>query len=218
MARKTKEFALETREKLLESALGVMSEKPFDKVSLSEIASRVGLSKGAVYWHFKNKSDLLVSLLRQISESVGLHSRGDEDPPEDFEGLRRFFRDKLKGTDNNERMRKINKLFHRGREWPDDVHSVAKAFIREITKHDREIIAGVILRCQEKNEVRSDFPANEIAALLFAIFHGIFFLQMNEMFSMDFAKYTNFLFDALEKELKSGPGGGPDIKNTVEGG
>jgi TetR/AcrR family acrAB operon transcriptional repressor len=210
LARKTRELALETRKKLLESALDVMSEKPFDAVSISEIANRVGLSKGAVYWHFKNKSDLLVNLIRQIGENVGINSSYEENPPEDFNDLRRFFLNKLRKTDKNERMQKIIKLMHRAREWPDDVHSAVEAFICEMTKHDGEIIsaiAGVILRSQERSEIRADFPANEIAMLIFAIFHGMFFLQLHEMFSVDFAKYTNFIFDALEKELKSGPGG-----------
>jgi TetR/AcrR family acrAB operon transcriptional repressor len=206
LARKTKELALETREKLLESALDVMSEKPFNTVSVDEIANRVGLSKGAVYWHFKNKSNLLVNLIRQIGENMGLDSPYEGNPPEDFEGLRRFFHNKLKKTNNNERMQKINKLLHRAREWPDDVHTAVEAFICEMTKHDREIIAaiaGVILRCQERSEVRADFPANEIATLIFAIFHGIFFMQLHDIFSVDFPKYTNFIFDALEKELRS---------------
>jgi TetR/AcrR family acrAB operon transcriptional repressor len=207
LARKTKELALETREKLMESALDVMSEKPFDVVSISEIANRVGLSKGAVYWHFKNKNDLFVNLIRRIGENMGLDSSCEGNPPEDFEGLRRFFHEKLEKTNNNERMQKINKLLHRAGEWPDDVRAAAEALVSEKTKHDREIIAviaGVILRCQERGEVRADFPANEIATLIFAIFHGMFFLQLHGIFSRDFAKYTNFIFDALEKELRSG--------------
>lgn len=212
MARKTKELALETRKKLLESALDIMSEKHFDAVSITDIATRVGLSKGAVYWHFKNKNDLLVNLIRQIGESAGLVSPREEDPPEDFEGLRRFFSNKLRVSDKNERMQKINKLLHRGREWPEDVHAAVEALISDIVKRDREIIAvaeGVILRCQERNEIRADFPANEIATLLFAIFHGIFFLRLHELSSVNLAKYANFIFDALEKELKSETGSGP---------
>lgn len=224
MARKTKELALETREKLLESALDVMSEKPFDKVSISEIASRVGLSKGAVYWHFKNKSDLLVNLIRRLCENVGVGLSYAENPPQDFKGVRCFLIGKLKTTDKNER--KISKLLHRQREWPEDVHATVMTFMSESVKHDSEMIADAILRSQERGEVRADFPANEIATLLFAIFHGMCFLQLHEVFSMDFVKYTNFIFDALEKELKNGAGNEPggarasadiDIKNTLEG-
>jgi TetR/AcrR family acrAB operon transcriptional repressor len=209
LARKTKELALETREKLLESALDVMSEKPFDKVSISEIANRVGLSKGAVYWHFKNKGDLLVNLIRRICEDDGPGPFYEEKPPEDFEWLRCFFRDKLHKTSDDGRLQKINKLLSRRYEWPDDVRATVMALISERTKDEREIITGVILRCQERNEIRPELPADEIAELLSAIFYGIFFLQLDEIFSMDFSKYTNFIFDALEKELKNRVSGWP---------
>lgn len=57
MPRKTKEDSQLTRSRLLESALDVFSEKSFADVTLSEIAERVGMTKGALYWHFK-KVDL----------------------------------------------------------------------------------------------------------------------------------------------------------------
>ena len=43
VARRTREEARETREKLLESALDIMSAKPFASVSMNEIAEKVGL-------------------------------------------------------------------------------------------------------------------------------------------------------------------------------
>jgi TetR/AcrR family acrAB operon transcriptional repressor len=204
LARKTKELALETRKKLLESALDVMSEKPFNTVSIDEIANRVGLSKGAVYWHFKNKSDLLMRLIRYLCEKACLDFHEDGKPPEDLEGLRRFFHSKLIKTAANERLQKINNLLRRRHEWPEEANTAVMEFMSEMTRREREMIKCVISRHQERHEVRTDFPAHEIATLLSAIFHGMFFFQLSEIFSMDFAKYANFIFDALEKELRSG--------------
>ena len=48
MARRVRKDALETRKKLLEAALEIMNEKPFSNVSMTEIAGKVGLSKGAI--------------------------------------------------------------------------------------------------------------------------------------------------------------------------
>jgi TetR/AcrR family acrAB operon transcriptional repressor len=197
-------LALETRKKLLESALDVMSEKPFNTVSIDEIASRVGLSKGAVYWHFKNKSDLLINLIRDLCEKARLDFIDEENPPEDFEGLRKFFRNKLSKADASELMQKIKKLLHRGYEWPEEIGAVVKELMLEMTRREREMVIRVISRHQERREVRADFPAHEIAALLSAVFHGMLVFQLSEIFSMDFAKYSDFIFDALERELRSG--------------
>ena len=55
MARRTNEQAQQTREKILEGALNVFSEKGFSRSTLGDIAKRIGMTRGAVYWHFKDK-------------------------------------------------------------------------------------------------------------------------------------------------------------------
>ncbi len=63
MARKTKEEAAETRQNILDAALKVFCEKGYSKTTFVDIAREIGLSKGAVYWHFKTKPDLLAAIV-----------------------------------------------------------------------------------------------------------------------------------------------------------
>ncbi|MBI9112851.1 TetR family transcriptional regulator [Maridesulfovibrio ferrireducens] len=63
MARKTKEEAEKTRQALLASAFKVFSTKGYAKTTLQDIAEDSGVTRGAVYWHFKNKTDLFEKLL-----------------------------------------------------------------------------------------------------------------------------------------------------------
>lgn len=58
MARKTKQQALETRQHILDVALRLFSQQGVSATSLAEIANAAGVTRGAIYWHFKNKSDL----------------------------------------------------------------------------------------------------------------------------------------------------------------
>ncbi len=60
----TKEDAEETRRQLLRSALDVFAERGYAATRLSEIAEAAGLTRGAIYWHFKNKEDLFLELIR----------------------------------------------------------------------------------------------------------------------------------------------------------
>jgi TetR/AcrR family acrAB operon transcriptional repressor len=204
LARKTKELAQETREKLLESALDIMSEKPFQAVSMSEIAGKVGLSRGAAYWHFKNKSDLLVNVIRDAYEKIRRDFIDAESMPLDFEGLRGFFRNKLSLIRTSGHAQKINKLLRRHNEWPNEVHEVVETLMSEVTSREREMITGVISRAQERKEIRRDMTAGELASILSAVFSGVLFFQLSEIYGTDFSKYADFIFDALEKELKSG--------------
>lgn len=67
MARKTKEEALATRCQLLDAAQSVFCERGVSHTSLHEVATAAGLTRGAVYWHFENKSDLLAALWERVS-------------------------------------------------------------------------------------------------------------------------------------------------------
>ncbi len=66
MARKTKEEALATRNKLLDTAERVFNEKGVSGTSLADIAEAAGLTRGAIYWHFKNKADLFEAMIQRV--------------------------------------------------------------------------------------------------------------------------------------------------------
>ena len=76
MARRTKEEAAKTRARILASALSLFAKKGYTRTTFTDIAARLKLTKGAVYWHFESKEALLMALLdemlakfrRQISE------------------------------------------------------------------------------------------------------------------------------------------------------
>lgn len=68
MARRTNKQAQETKEKILQGALDVFSQKGFSRSTLSDIANRIGMTRGAVYWHFKDKRELLVELIEAMHE------------------------------------------------------------------------------------------------------------------------------------------------------
>ncbi len=62
MARKTKEEAGKTRMKILETSLEVFYEQGYSGATFVKIANRIDLTTGAVYWHFKTKTDLFLGL------------------------------------------------------------------------------------------------------------------------------------------------------------
>lgn len=66
MARKTKEDALATREAIMEAAVRVFSTQGVSQATLVNIAKVAGVTRGAIYWHFANKSDLINALWDQV--------------------------------------------------------------------------------------------------------------------------------------------------------
>lgn len=65
MARKTKEEAAATRESILDAALACFHEHGVAGSSLAAIGERAGVSRGAVYWHFKNKTEVLEAMINR---------------------------------------------------------------------------------------------------------------------------------------------------------
>ncbi len=52
----------DTREQIRAVALELFAERGYDAVSLREIAERLGVTKAAVYYHFRTKEEILASL------------------------------------------------------------------------------------------------------------------------------------------------------------
>jgi len=66
MARRTKEEAEATREAIIEAAIDTFLETGVARASLDQIARNAGVTRGAVYWHFKDKDDLLNTLINRV--------------------------------------------------------------------------------------------------------------------------------------------------------
>ena len=67
MARRTKEDADATRQALLDAAEAVFYAKGVGRASLAEIAQAAGATRGAIYWHFKDKVDLFNAMMDRVT-------------------------------------------------------------------------------------------------------------------------------------------------------
>jgi TetR/AcrR family acrAB operon transcriptional repressor len=67
MVRRTKVQAAITREQLLDAAERVFRDHGVAKTSLTEVAVAAGVTRGAVYWHFKDKADLFAAMCERAT-------------------------------------------------------------------------------------------------------------------------------------------------------
>ena len=70
MTSTTETEAPRTRERILDVALELFSEKGYDATSMREIAERLGITKPALYYHFDSKEDIVRALLVDIESQV----------------------------------------------------------------------------------------------------------------------------------------------------
>lgn len=62
-----------TKAKILEVAENLFSEKGFDATSIDTLSKAVGINKATIYYHFKDKNDILVSLFQAIIDELNHH-------------------------------------------------------------------------------------------------------------------------------------------------
>jgi len=67
----------ERRNQILDAASEVFAEKGFQKARMDDIAEKASLSKGALYWYFKNKDSIVIQIFNRIFSREA----------EDFKGL-----------------------------------------------------------------------------------------------------------------------------------
>lgn len=63
-----------TRKKLIDAAIEVFGEKGYSKARITDITKRVGLTHAAFYAYFKDKDDLVRSLIENVSQDLGRYA------------------------------------------------------------------------------------------------------------------------------------------------
>jgi TetR/AcrR family acrAB operon transcriptional repressor len=82
MVRRTKEEAQETRSQILEAAEKAFYERGVARTTLADIAALAGVTRGAIYWHFSNKADLVRAMLDTLHEPLDEMARASENEAE----------------------------------------------------------------------------------------------------------------------------------------
>jgi len=82
MARKTKAQAQETRHQIIDAAERVFHAQGVARTSLQQVAAEAGLTRGAIYWHFKDKAALFAAMMdRAVLPCEAAMAQVREAPP-----------------------------------------------------------------------------------------------------------------------------------------
>jgi AcrR family transcriptional regulator len=95
-----------TRTRIQDVALALFTEQGYDKTSLREIAERLGVTKAALYYHFKSKEELLESVLADRLDEIDGMIKWLQDRPRTDE-VRREFVLRYARTMHDERHRRV---------------------------------------------------------------------------------------------------------------
>lgn len=172
MARRTKAEADETRTKLLDAAEEVFFEKGVSRTSLGDIALRAGATRGAVYWHFKDKVDVFSSMLARICMPFDeiCDDKYGELPP--LERIRRSMLTVFESMDGDDRRRKVFETALFKMEYVGELEDVREGHVESARLSQEKFARDLVLAAQEQSLQLAVSP-QEAALGLHSLFVGL---------------------------------------------
>ncbi len=144
MARRTKEEALETRNRLLDAAETVFHEKGVAHTPLAEIAKAAGVTRGAIYWHFKDKAELFEAMMDRVTLPLEdlLASAGEGVAGDPLGLLKLCMADGLLRTARDKRLQRVFDIAYHKCEYVGDAAGVRDRHIASQQECLRQIEKG----------------------------------------------------------------------------
>lgn len=203
MARKCKEDAEKTRQAVLESALDVFSEKGYAKATFDEIAARAGFTKGAVYWYFRNKADLVSALIVEYMERKRLELSPNIPEGNTLDDLLQYFVLWADISSKDLRFSKFNRFVLCQMEWSEAVvNRVSKSLATNKNWH-LEKIKQVLQESNERGLLKENLDLEVVCEIIRSTYTGIMFSSLNNISNGDMVEKVRcglkFLFDGIKK-------------------
>lgn len=174
MARRTKSESALTREHILDAAEIEMQARGVAQTSLERIAKRANVTRGAIYWHFTDKSALLEAMigrthlpLRALRQCLSQHIPGDAPLPL----LREMLLHGLNRLAHDARHRRVCHILLHRCETSDCGHP-AQTALSAVFEEARGVMISLCTEIEERHQLRDDIEAADAADVLVAFMAG----------------------------------------------
>jgi len=64
------EYKEDAKRRIIEAAMDVIAERGCDQMTIDDVAKNLGVTKGAVYWYFKSKEELVAAVLNKFRNDI----------------------------------------------------------------------------------------------------------------------------------------------------
>ena len=199
-AQRGKQIALLRKRQITGAAYEIIAEKGYYNFTMMDIAKRAGVSSGLIHHYFKDKENMLVTLLREMQQSVRINTeKAIEEVPGPKEKLEVFMDrafdlaeaqreylyvtyDFLTQIKFNERMKRIMSKLYRGY---------------------RETMVEILREGKAKG-IFKDVDEHYTASLFISIMLGIELQYVIDSTAFKYREYTNkiksYIFDLVLKK------------------
>ena len=181
----------EREQRILDAAVNLLVHYGFDKTAVSDIAREAGISKGAIYLHFKSKDELLEALI--IRETERYAEKWLELINEDPKGgtIGGMYKNMLYALNSNDFMaatfRKDGRILGNYLRKPGNFFQVTDA--KQNSRFD------FVRMMQEAGAIRQDIDAETIAHIMNILGYGL--IAINDIMPKDNIPPLNNIIEGI---------------------
>jgi AcrR family transcriptional regulator len=198
---------MDTKDKITKTALRLFLERGYERTSLNDIAQEVGITKPAIYHHFKNKDQLFHQVLTMFFEEMGKWSSSQL-------GSCRNLKDLLKTLFGSlQAFREVTGIIL-GQRYLKTPYSFLELFLAASKKDpsiQKRIESGFIVtrkflmeklqQAQKKGEIRSDIDCETLSFEIHALIEGTGLISYLDR-SVNIEKIGEKMFNNMWKMLR----------------
>jgi len=172
--RRTKEEAEQTRIAIMDAALSVFAEQGFDSSNLDEIAQKANVTRGAIYWHFKDKFGLFVQLVEDALDSYKNILRETlQTNLSPIQKIRSMVLSMLSKSQQSKACSRMSIMESTFRISNDEYEKHFRSIFTEFVNYIDAAMADIIKAGQDSGEIRADIEAQDVNFIIKSYIKGL---------------------------------------------
>ncbi len=205
MARRTKEEAQETRSTIMMEALGLFCQHGVATTSLSDIARAAGVTRGAIYWHFKDKEELFFSLWDEICTPLShlLLASIDADEPNPLGKFQSFLIEVLRTVAACPAHQQMFRIMFKLLLSDEELGPIREMVRQEMQEHAQNIRSS-LQNAVNHGQLPASLPIERAAVLLHCSMDGLIINWLNHHEQFDLERDAEPMIKAMFCAMKQG--------------
>ena len=195
--KKTKQEAEATKQAILQSAMDLFYQKGYSKTTFEEVSSRIGLTKGAVYWYFKNKPELVAAIINMYVDNKTIYLEQKVGRLKHLQDIETYFLAAADYILSDKNAMKVAFFLSLQMEWSESIITKVLEGLSQNTKLCFEQVKNALILMQKSGEIRNDVDPELIASMIFNLWTGNLEAYLSKRSSFDLKYMMQKSFDLL---------------------
>jgi len=157
---------MRTRQEIFDTAIALFAKKGYEKVTIEEICSKVGVTKGAFYNHFKSKDQIIIEEFMRMDEHYKEVAQDISSLESSMEKLRVFNHEAIK------LMSDLGVSLMKVVYYSQIAPNMRKSYLANSRRFLYQITNELIKEGQDKGEIADDLDSEELSVMLINCFRG----------------------------------------------